>query len=94
MSGFLECDPNIKLPGNNLNSSMCGIPDIVNCQVISCTYQLPQFNPHITKLLNNITLPKSILTQKDFEHIKYQRRFGKPKKKLLIKDLKYKYNKY
>lgn len=85
IGGFIEYDPTISLPGNYLNSSMSRISDISNFQVIWGTYQLPEYKPHVTKLINGIVSPKTILTQKDFDHIKYDRRFGKPRKKIILK---------
>ena len=47
---------------------------------------MPDFKPHITKLLSGAQPPKPVLTEKDFEHMRHGRRFGKPRGKRHRKD--------
>lgn len=84
ISGFLRAFEGATLPGGTLRPALMGIgsegwnnecPDV---SVISSVFELPTYEPHITKLLHNTKLPERTLTHRDLTFYQQNtRRFGK-----------------
>ena len=68
------------------------LPDVLENYVVSCTYHLPMFKPHISCLLSGVRTPRLKLVDEDLQHMKYAPRFGKPKQKRQQKDSHNNYN--
>jgi len=92
IGGYIESIADTDLPGVTLKSNVQGLPDLENCQVVCARYELPDFKPHITSLLPGATPPKSVLTDLDFDHMRYGRRFGKPRGRRKPRDSHHNYN--
>uniref|UniRef100_A0A6A7FY04 5'-3' exoribonuclease n=1 Tax=Hirondellea gigas TaxID=1518452 RepID=A0A6A7FY04_9CRUS len=84
IAGFLKAYMDATLPNGTLPPALMGTgsegwnSECPHVSVISSIFELPIYEPHITKLLANAVLPAATLTQRDITFYQHNnRRFGR-----------------